>query len=181
MPIDVRPLTAQTWDGFCDVMTRPGPRGGAGPGTIGCWCQWWRDRSRGGDHKRERTRALVDGGQHVGLVAFDGDEAVGWLSLAPLEQHGQLERSRQFATEGDPSGWVIACVYVPPQNRGTGVSTALIEAAIERATAAGATHIDAYPAAITDYMGNLDQLLSLDFEPLQHVSVSRTLVRRTLA
>ena len=181
MPIEVKPLSAKTWDGFCDVMTRPGPRGGAGPGTVGCWCQWWRDRSRGGEPKQDRTRGLVDDGQHVGLVAFDGDEAVGWLSIAPREQHGQLEKSRQFSSDVPPDGWVIACVYVPPQSRGTGVSTALLEAAIEHARANGATHIDAYPAAITDYMGNFDQLLDFDFEPVKEVSVSRTLVRRTLA
>ena len=48
-----------------------------------------------------------------GLLAYRDDQAIGWISVAPREQFGQLMRSRSYAPREPEAGvWYITCVYV---------------------------------------------------------------------
>jgi hypothetical protein len=75
MYFTISPLTAARWPALEDLF------GGAGA-SNGCWCMYWRigprcrDRPRA-DNKRDLQR-LAASGQPPGLLAFDGDLAVGW-------------------------------------------------------------------------------------------------------
>jgi GNAT superfamily N-acetyltransferase len=163
----IEALAPGRWDDFVDLFSRPGPRGGGGPGTgSGCWCMWWRDRG-GPDENRAAMERLVAGGARPGLLAYEDETAVGWISVAPRDQYIQLQRSRTYAAQDDDEGvWAIVCVYVHPSSRRTGVAGALLGGAIELAQTSGAQAIEAYPAADasrSDYMGRGDALARRGF------------------
>jgi GNAT superfamily N-acetyltransferase len=175
----VAPLTEDRWDDFVDLFTRPGPRGGAGPGTSGCWCMWWRVRGRPAEN-RAGMEALARAGAEPGLVAYDAGRPVGWISVAPRESHAQLMRSRSYRPpDEDTAVWSITCIYVHPAERRRRIAAVLLERAVEHAFERGATAVEAYPATVearSDYMGSLHAYRRLGFVPVREAS-TRTVVR----
>jgi ribosomal protein S18 acetylase RimI-like enzyme len=145
----VRPLTAETWDALAQLFREGGdPRW--------CWCQYWRLRSKDfGAAKvpelRERLRGQAAGAPRAdppGLVAFDGDRAVGWVSLGPRDAYQRIVRSRVIPKVDDRPVWSIVCFAVSSSARGQGVGSALLDAAIEFATTQGVRTLEAYPVAV---------------------------------
>lgn len=137
------PLDASTWSAFAELF---GPKGAC----AGCWCMFWRlpraewEKGKGEGNKR-RMRALVGRGAVPGLLAFDGDDAVGWCALAPREDYTALTRSRILAPVDEARVWSVSCFFVKREWRGRGVSAALLLAAAEHARAQGATILEGYP------------------------------------
>jgi ribosomal protein S18 acetylase RimI-like enzyme len=149
VPIEVRPLTPDTWDALAGLFREGGdPRW--------CWCQYWRLRSKDfGAAKvpelRERLHgqaAAAPAGDPPGLVAFDGDRAVGWVSLGPRDAYERVVRSRVIPKIDDQPVWSIVCFAVSATARGQGVGRALLDGAIEFATALGVRTLEAYPVVI---------------------------------
>jgi len=83
-----------------------------------------------------------------GLVALEGDRAVGWVSLAPRERFERLERSKKIPRLDDTPVWAIVCFAVSASARGHGVGRALLDAAVAYAADRGATTLEAYPADV---------------------------------
>lgn len=177
--VRVAPLTEALWEDFLDLFTRRGPRGGAGPGTAGCWCMWWRAR-RDDETNRAGIEALVRAGAEPGLLAYDERRAVGWVSLGPRESFGQLIRSASYRPQDRDVGvWSIVCLYVHPAARRRGIADLLLEHAVVHAFARGAQVVEAYPASVvrrSDYMGSLPAYARLGFVPVRRAS-TRTIVR----
>jgi GNAT superfamily N-acetyltransferase len=121
-----------------------------------CWCQYWRLRSKDfGAAKvpelRERLRTQAAGapaGDPPGLVAFDGDQAVGWVSLGPRDAYERIVRSRVIPKIDDRPVWSIVCFAVSSTTRSQGVGRALLNAAIEFAAARGVRTLEAYPVVV---------------------------------
>lgn len=118
-----------------------------------CWCQYWRMRSKDfGAAKvpelRERLRAQAESALPPGLVALEGDRAVGWVSLGPRPDFERIVRSRVIPAVDDRPVWSIVCFAIPPSARGRGIGHALLEAAVEFARAQGAPAVEAYPVRI---------------------------------
>ena len=72
----IRPLTPDLWPALEDLF---GPYGA----SSGCWCMWWRlgcGQVRMGKAKSNKAafRRVVAKGPPPGLLAFNGDVAVGW-------------------------------------------------------------------------------------------------------
>ena len=91
--ISFRTLSPDGWPALEDLF---GPERGA---SGGCWCMWWRlssaefgDRQR--DARRDAFRALIDNGTPLGVLAFEGDRAVGWCAIGPRSTLPKLQRSR---------------------------------------------------------------------------------------
>jgi GNAT superfamily N-acetyltransferase len=140
-PIEIRP--ASRWD---DVVGLFGPNGA----YANCWCMWWRMRSTDFDRaaprsKRDAMRRLVTGGRTPGLLAYRDGRPVGWVSVAPREEFGRLERSPTLKRVDDRPVWSIVCFYVDRRHRGAGVARALLRGAEEHAARSGATALEAYP------------------------------------
>jgi ribosomal protein S18 acetylase RimI-like enzyme len=121
------------------------------------WCQYWRLRSKDfGAAKvpelRERLRGQATGSapraEPPGLVAFDGDRAVGWVSLGPRDGYERIVRSRVIPKIDDGPVWSIVCFAVSPSARGRGVGQTLLEAAIQFAARRGVETLEAYPIAV---------------------------------
>lgn len=59
------------------------PRRGGTPMPGSCWCMWWRERSGSAATNKQAMSAIVNDGQVPGLIAYEDDVAVGWVSVAP--------------------------------------------------------------------------------------------------
>jgi GNAT superfamily N-acetyltransferase len=142
MKITVRPLTPERWAAFDDLFGKTGA-------CNGCWCMYWRIGSAYAQRPREKNkadfRAIVKQGPPPGLVAFDGDLAVGWCQLTPRDALPRLDKARLVKRVDDIPVWSISCFYVRKGYRKQGVTTALIEAAVKAAKRAKAPALEAYP------------------------------------
>jgi GNAT superfamily N-acetyltransferase len=140
--LTVEPLTPQRWPALEDLF---GPSGA----SNGCWCMYWRIGPRYHERPRSDNRAelrrLAGAQPPPGLLAFDGDLAVGWCELAPRAELAWLEHARLTQPVDDLPVWSLACFYVRRSHRGRGVTGALIGAAIPVAAAGGAPALEAYP------------------------------------
>jgi GNAT superfamily N-acetyltransferase len=142
LSITIHPLTPDRWPALEDLF---GPVGAC----AGCWCMYWRIgsayRRRSRDQNRAAFRDIVRQGPPPGLLAFDGDRAVGWCQLTPRAALPVLERSWRLARVDDAPVWAISCFYVRKGSRRRGVTAALVDAAIDAARRAGAPAVEAYP------------------------------------
>lgn len=143
--IAIHPLTPDRWPAFEALM---GPKGGVG----GCWCMLWRQSKRDHDRNagagnRAAMQALVQKGPPPGLLAYDGDRCVGWLSLAPRSAFPRLESSRVLQPVDDRQVWSITCLLIARGHRRRGIGTALLAAAADFARTQGATLLEGYPIA----------------------------------
>lgn len=148
MSVEIRPLTSDTWDALAALFREGGdPRW--------CWCQHWRLRSRDMaaakvPQLRERLHDQATSAEPPGLVAFDGERAVGWVSLGPRTDFERIVRSRVIPTIDDRPVWSIVCFAVSDTARGQGVARSLLEAAVAYAAERGAPAVEAYPVAIDE-------------------------------
>jgi GNAT superfamily N-acetyltransferase len=121
------PLTAERWKDFEKLF---GARGACG----GCWCMWWRITAKKfeaqkGEPNRKAMRKIVKKGTVPGLIGYQGDQPVGWCSVAPREHFPRLERSKILKRVDDAAVWSVVCLFVAKPFRRKGVSTAMLEAA----------------------------------------------------
>ena len=137
------PLTKERWPDFEKLF---GKRGACG----GCWCMWWRltrsefERGKGEPNRRAMKR-LVESGEVPGLLAYRGDEPVGWCSVAPREAYSSLLRSRILRPVDDRAVWSAVCFFVAGQHRRQGLTVELLQAACSHARKHGAGIVEGYP------------------------------------
>jgi GNAT superfamily N-acetyltransferase len=144
----VRPAGADRWADVERVLRMPGE-------PSECWCQFFRFTrdefgERSHEANEENLRRLVEEGLRPGLVAYDGDDPVGWCAVAPISSLPRIARSPFFADirpdDDDPSGrWAVTCFVVREGARGLRLVDTLLAAAADFARDNGATGIEAYP------------------------------------
>jgi GNAT superfamily N-acetyltransferase len=142
-PYTIVPLTPERWP---DIERLFGPRGACG----GCWCMYWRlshavYEAQLGETNRLHFRMLVESGQEPGLLAYAGDQAVGWCALAPRQEYHRLKTSRILKPVDDRPVWSVVCFFVHRLHRRNGLTGLLLRAAIESARQHGAQILEAYP------------------------------------
>lgn len=185
-----RPLTPARWD---DLLELFGERGA----YAGCWCMFFRvrqselnegarDKGRG---NRRLFKKLVDGRKVPGLLAYLDGRPVGWCSVAPRSEFGRVERSPTTKPVDDETGvWSIVCFYIDRRHRGCGVSSALLEGAVEHARKKGGRIVEGYPidssvrkvANAEGYYGFQSMFEAAGFEEVARRSPSRPLMRYRL-
>jgi GNAT superfamily N-acetyltransferase len=113
---------------------------------------WWRVPKGGkswqeakGKKNRDRLRRLVKAGRVHAILAYAGDEPVGWCSFGPRESFPRLETVRALKGTFEEGTWSIVCFYLPARWRGRGVATRLLRAATRRAIELGAARVEGYP------------------------------------
>ncbi len=178
--MEIAPVTRERWDDLAELFVRKGPRGGT-PATQYCWCMWWRKRTGDAAQNRRAMRELVRDGREPGLLAYDSATPVGWVSVGPRDEFGQLVRSRTYRPEdedADADVWSIVCFYVHPSAKRQGVARTLLDAAVEQALGRGAAAVEVYPFARgRDYMGIREQYEAVGFEQVRKAG-KRLVMRR---
>jgi len=148
----IRPLTQERFGDLTALFEEGGD-------PKWCWCAYFRvrgiDFSNAGKarHRSVLQAAVVDDaaeGRAPGLVAYEGDTAVGWISIGPRDEYERLAHSRVLAPVDDTPVWSIVCFVVGRRSRGRGVAAALLDAGIAYARDHGATMLEAYPAEIPE-------------------------------
>jgi GNAT superfamily N-acetyltransferase len=142
MKFAVYPLTPDFLPALEDLFGKQGP-------VSRCWCMYWRI----GDAYRKRPPKankaafceMVKNGPPPGLLAFDGDLAVGWCQLTPRDALPWLDRAWRLKRVDNVPVWSISCFYIRKGYRKRGVTSALIASAIDAAKRAGAEALEAYP------------------------------------
>ena len=143
MKLSFKPLTRDQWDDFVFLF---GERGACG----GCWCMLWRltrkqfDLQKGEGNKLA-MKTIVDSGEVPGILAYHGNEAIGWCAIAPRKSYSALSRSRILKPVDGRTCWSVACLFIEKSYRKKGVSTALLRAASEYAKSQGAELVEGYP------------------------------------
>jgi GNAT superfamily N-acetyltransferase len=142
MSIAVRPARS-----FADLRTMVGPRN---PDANVCWCLSHRlesklHRSLVGPERAAYAEQLTRRTVAPGVLAYDGDEVVGWAAIAPRSEL-PFARSRKIPHVDDLPVWSLWCLKVRPGHRGRGVAHALIPGAVDYARSEGAPAVEGYPA-----------------------------------
>ncbi|WP_172979918.1 GNAT family N-acetyltransferase [Agromyces agglutinans] len=179
---------------FADVETVFGTRGD--PAT--CWCQWYKIpgpdwRSVGVDDLRARLEAqLTAPGAGPGLLAYSGEEPVGWCAVEPRANLPRLRRSRTVKSGtahgdlDDPGVWAVSCFVVPRAHRGLGVGSELARAAIAFAHSNGAAVLEAYavdptakakPSAAELFPGTVSMFAAAGFAEVARPSPTRVVMQ----
>lgn len=142
MNITVRPLTPDLWSAVEDLF-------GDSPVCSRCWCMYWRIgaayRQRPGSTNKAAFREVVKRGPPPGLLAFDGDLAVGWCQLTPRDQVPEIDRAWRLKRVDELPVWSLSCFYVRKGYRRQGITSILLAAALREAKQAGAPALEAYP------------------------------------
>lgn len=91
-----------------------------------CWCLSYRvpsteNRTLAGPARGERVRRLIDEDGPPGVLAYDGDEVVGWAAVAPRAQT-TFARNRKIPHLDDDDVWSVWCIRVRPGHRKQGIS-----------------------------------------------------------
>jgi GNAT superfamily N-acetyltransferase len=140
MPIETRPATV-----FDDLKTILGPKR---PDANVCWCLSYRlpskeNRALVGPARGDRVKQLLEDGP-IGVLAYDGDEVVGWAAVAPRADTN-FARSRKIPHVDHDAVWAVWCIRVRPGHRKKGISHHLLRGAVDFAREGGAPAIEGYP------------------------------------
>jgi GNAT superfamily N-acetyltransferase len=140
--LTIRPLTPDLWPALEDLFGKNGA-------CNGCWCMYARIgsayRKRPPEENKAGFREIVMRGPPPGLLAFDGDLAIGWCQLTPRAALPWLDRAWRLRRVDDLPVWSLSCFYVRKGCRRQGVTSALIAAALQVAKRANAPALEAYP------------------------------------
>jgi GNAT superfamily N-acetyltransferase len=139
MGFAAHPVTKERWADLVELFDRPIVRT--------CFCMYYRkagDTGAGKENQR-RMKGLVDGGSVPGLIGYEGDVPVAWISLGPREAYDRLRRSPIMKPVDDRPVWSIVCFFVAPEARGQGLSEKMLKAATAYARSQGARLLEAYP------------------------------------
>ena len=118
------------------------------PDANVCWCLAYRIPSKEnlsliGPARGARVAELMKHGP-IGVLAYDGDEVVGWAAVAPRAET-TFVHSRVIPRIDDLDVWSVWCIRVRPGQRGKGISHSLLGGAVEFARSQGAPAIEGYP------------------------------------
>jgi len=188
-----RPLTPERWPDLERLF-------GSNGAYANCWCTFQRQTgrefsagcARGGAGNRALLHSLTDAGRVPGLIGYQGDEPVGWVSVGPRTEFGRTLRSpitRLAADEAaDAAVWSVVCFWMPRGRRGQGIGRALLAAAVRHARERGAAAVEGYPVDTrgkripnsSAFTGTLDLFRSAGFSRISERVDGRPLVRLEL-
>lgn len=140
--VRIRPVTKANWDDFVRLFESRGA-------PHYCWCTPYRIPSQDltAAERKSHMHDRVTEGVPVGVLAYQGDDPVGWCSIAPRETYARLDRSRTMPRETPEttSTWTVLCFFVARTHRGKGITTKLLEGAVAYARQQGARVVEGYP------------------------------------
>lgn len=122
---------------------------------------------------KAELRALARRRRAPGLLAYDGTDPVGFVSLGPRPDMRRVDASRATPRVDEVPVWVVPCFFVHRKHRGRGVTVALLKAAVKYAGKHGAPAVEGYPRApgtrvddSTAFFGSADQFRRAGFRKI---------------
>jgi GNAT superfamily N-acetyltransferase len=183
LELDIQPVTTDNWP---DLEKLFGPRGAIG----GCWCMWWRIKraefeKQQGDGNHEAMCSIVASGKVPGILAYHDGEPVAWCSVAPREDFGVLDRSPVLKRVDDQPVWSVVCFFMAKGYRQIGLSSRMLEAAVEYASQHGVRIVEGYPIEpkkdstpdIYAFTGMATTFKKMGFEEVARRSETRPIMR----
>ena len=137
------PLTPERFEDFADVIN-PNRR------ATHCWCLSHRLQAKdieelGKGDRQQAMRRLCERENPPGVVTYLDGTPVGWCNIGPRAEIPRLARSKLIRPIDAVPVWSIICVVVRGGHRKKGVTSHLIEGAVEYAASRGAPAVEAYP------------------------------------
>lgn len=186
-PVEVRPAVGR----FADAASLVGT---TRPDAGACWCMSYRDSRVPNAERPGYLRGLCEADPGPGVLAYVGDEAVGWCSVAPRSSYRRLVRSRTIPVVDDRDAWSVVCFVVRSGYRRRGLLHHLLAGAVEHARDHGAEVVEGYPVEAGDgdrvdlvagYVGSTRLFTSAGFSVVAPTSArsggrDRWVVRREL-
>jgi GNAT superfamily N-acetyltransferase len=191
--LEVRSVTSDRWEELAALF-------GSSGAFSHCWCTWWRQTAadfshgvaRQGAGNRSLMHEIVEAGNEPGLLAYRDGRPVGWVSVAPRPQYGRVLRSRRIGPPAEEAAdervWSVVCFWIPRGERGKGVASELLNAAVAHARERGAKHLEAYPVdtsggrhpAANLFTGTLAMFKRAGFREVDRPRGAQLVVRRDL-
>lgn len=127
-----------------------------------CWCLSHRLPAReieelGQGSREGAMRALTRREHPPGVVTYRDGEPVGWCSISPRDEIPRLVSSKLIRPVDEVAVWSIICVVVRSGHRRQGVTSHLLEGAVEYAASRGAPAVEAHPV---DPEGRMDTTMA---------------------
>lgn len=139
-------------------------------------------QARTAAENRASVSDCITSGTTSGVLAYLGDEVVGWCHAGPWSMYPMLQEIPE--TDTDRLG-VIFCFVVAPGHRGQGVARSLLGAACDSLREQGLTAVRAKPlrnaqGAAANHLGPLSMYLAAGFEIVRESADGDVFVRRSL-
>jgi hypothetical protein len=188
---EVHPVSAGRLDDLADLF-------GSNGTTRGCWCMYFiagRDEfsTDWGVGNRMRFEELAGAStEPMGLLAYVNGAPAAWCAAGPRSRYPRTIGPRAKILAGRDPGedddvWLVPCFFVRVGERGAGLTTALLEQAVELAVAHGAPAIEGFPRAAgqppspDDYLGHEEVFTACGFRPVDRPTPRRVVMRRDLS
>ncbi|RAX49483.1 GNAT family N-acetyltransferase [Arthrobacter sp. AQ5-05] len=166
-----------------------------------CQCQWFQNPGKAFDALSVQERAhdlrtqtlcgMPDAPSTSGLVAYLGDEPVGWCAVEPRTAYPRLRTSRvtyggRDEDTDDAGVWAAVCFVTRTGFRRRGVSRALAAAAVDFARSRGARALEGYPLLLPEgkspmwgelYVGSRAIFADAGFREVGHPTPRRFVMR----
>ncbi len=192
--IRIVPANEASWD---DLEAVFGKRGS----PASCQCQWfrtapadWRPLTREDRtlrHHEQTSCGDPTADETSGLVAYLGEEPVGWCAVAPRSVYVHLRGSRvvwagRDEDPADESVWAVTCFVTRTGFRRRGVSRAMAAATADFARERGARALEAYPMIVKPgeeitwgelYVGSRGIFAAAGFTEISRPTVRRVVMR----
>jgi len=147
----IHPLTPDRWDDFVALFETDSI-------CKMCWCVHHRlpaavRREATSKSRKIAMARIVKNGPPPGLLAYKGEEAVGWIAIAPRPatpdwNEGRKASAAELPEHGqDETVWGASCFFIRKDARGEGLTGRLLDAGTEYARTQGARTIEACPMA----------------------------------
>ena len=189
----VRPANGATWPDLQLVFGTRGP-------ASRCWCQRYKlapKESFGAVPAEDRAHRLreqtdcdhPEAERTSGLVAYLGEDPVGWCAVEPRPHYAGLVRVFRVPWEGrdedrtDPGVWAVTCLLTRAGFRRRGVTRALARAAVDFARTGGARALEAYPITAPEalaeelHVGSVATFAAAGLQEVGHPTLRRVVMR----
>jgi GNAT superfamily N-acetyltransferase len=189
--VEFRPLSPETKEAYLTFFD--GEALADNPVWASCYCfayqfggtqEEFEDRT--GAQNRADKAALIERGEASGILAYAGGKVVGWCHVAPRDRLPALERTPEFAFDGDDRDRTaaIVCFVIAPAYRRQGLARRLLEGACDLMRDRGTRWLVAYPplgvrSAPGSYHGRLSMYEAAGFERVRDAG-RFALVRKAL-
>ena len=161
-----------------------------------CWCMWFlipvkQFHANGVEGNKAAFTDLAQASREpMGVLALEGDQAVGWCAVGPRSRFTRGVRTPTYAGRNaaeDDDVWLVPCFFTRPDRRRSGITTGLLEAATDLAGRHGACAVEGFPFAADGPHSGSDRQVhdesvftALGFTVVRRPSPNRVVVRKEL-